>query len=346
MNKIKLILIAIAVAAAGQQFFGSRSADAQAKVETAGQKFKNIKVLNDVPADQIGPIMNIMSASLGVDCKMCHASNDRDFEKDGNEHKDIAREMLKMTFAINKQFFEGKTEVTCNTCHGGRERPIAVPNLMQVVREERPKQPATKPTVEQILAKYEAALGGKAALAKIKSRHITATRVEPDGKTTEPEEIWQEPGMFRVDTRYGDYLISEVVEGEKVRKTGNKEPITLRPDEMEQIRREAQLFANPDLASVYTKLDFRFVDRIDGREVYLVLGTTSSGARERLYFDTATGFLVRRVATAMTVIGPFPFQVDMSDHRDFGGVKLPATVRYAMPAISWTRKIQEVRNNP
>lgn len=152
--------------------------------------------------------------------------------------------------------------------------------------------------------------------------------------------------MFRVDTRYGDYLISEVVEGEKVRKTGNKEPITLRPDEMEQIRREAQLFANPDLASVYTKLDFRFVDRIDGREVYLVLGTTSSGARERLYFDTATGFLVRRVATAMTVIGPFPFQVDMSDHRDFGGVKLPATVRYAMPAISWTRKIQEVRNNP
>lgn len=157
MNKIKLILIAIAVAAAGQQFFGSRSADAQAKVETAGQKFKNIKVLNDVPADQIGPIMNIMSASLGVDCKMCHASNDRDFEKDGNEHKDIAREMLKMTFAINKQFFEGKTEVTCNTCHGGRERPIAVPNLMQVVREERPKQPATKPTVEQILAKYEAA---------------------------------------------------------------------------------------------------------------------------------------------------------------------------------------------
>ena len=35
------------------------------QVETAGQKFKNIKVLNDMPADQMGKVMNLMSAMFG-----------------------------------------------------------------------------------------------------------------------------------------------------------------------------------------------------------------------------------------------------------------------------------------
>ncbi len=35
------------------------------QVETAGEKFKNIKVLNDMPADQMGKVMNMMSASFG-----------------------------------------------------------------------------------------------------------------------------------------------------------------------------------------------------------------------------------------------------------------------------------------
>src|SRR5438270_13679692 len=72
----------------------------QTKPETAGQKFRNIKVLTDMPADQLGKVMNIIAASLGKDCNFCHVADS--FEKDDMKSKATAREMMRMTFAINK----------------------------------------------------------------------------------------------------------------------------------------------------------------------------------------------------------------------------------------------------
>lgn len=348
-NKIKLSLIAIFLAAGAltltqsRQLAQSAAPSATPAVETAGQKFKNIKVLNDMPAEQMGKVMNLFAASLGVDCKMCHASNDKDFEKDGNEHKDIAREMIAMTFDINKKFFKGRPEVSCNTCHNGHERPTSVPSLTPTEHADRPAQPTTKPTVDEILDKYAAALGGRDRVTSVRTRTITALRLERDGKTTEPETVTQAAGKIRVETKYGSYVVVESFDGTNAWKTGAGSPIALKADEMEQIKREAQLFANPDLKAVYAKLDYRFLDRIDGREAYLVIGTLADNSRERLYFDVASGLLIRRIASTPTVLGAFQYQVDYSDYKDFGGVKLPATIRFAVPNISWTRKIVDVK---
>src|SRR5207249_4744064 len=49
------------------------------KPQTARQRFKNIKVLKTLPADQLIPYMQAYSASLGVRCGFCHVG--RDFEK-------------------------------------------------------------------------------------------------------------------------------------------------------------------------------------------------------------------------------------------------------------------------
>jgi hypothetical protein len=53
---------------------GAQTALAQTKVETAGEKFKNIKVLNEMPADQLGRVMNIVAASLGNDAGLIGAA--------------------------------------------------------------------------------------------------------------------------------------------------------------------------------------------------------------------------------------------------------------------------------
>ncbi len=320
------------------------------QVETAGQKFKSIKVLNDMPADQMGKVMNMMAASLGVDCKFCHASNDGDYEKEGFEHKDMARQMLKMTFDLNKNYFDGRPEINCNSCHQGKSHPQPSFPLKPVVVEERPKQPDKKPTVDEILAKYETALGGKANMAKITSRQIKAQRIEPDNRTFEDEEILQKSSKMSIQTIYpskqfGDYVIKEIFDGATAFKLGNGEKIESKADEIEQIKRNAQIFANPNLKAIYPKMDFRFVDKIDGREVYLVSASISETQRERLYFDVATGLLVRRAASTPTILGNFVYQVDYADYKDFGGVKLPTTIKFNVPNISWTRKILDVKNN-
>lgn len=347
-TKIKIIII-FTFAFFACVFFASKGAT-QTKTQTAGQKFKSVKVLNEMPADQMGKVMNMMAASLGVNCKFCHAANDGEYEKEGIEHKDIARQMLKMTFEMNKNYFDSRAEINCGTCHQGRPVPQSAIPLMPVFREPRPAPLEKKPAVDEILAKYETALGGKANLAKITSRRIKAQRIEPDGKTFEDEEILQKGVKMSVKTiypskEYGDYVIEEIYDGANVRKLGNGAKIELKADEIEQIRREAQVFANPNLKAVFGEIVFDSITKIDGKETFLLVAKTDGNSFEKLYFDVRTGFLARRTASTATVLGEFVYQVDYTDYKDFGGVKLPTVVKFAVPNIRWTRKVLDVKNN-
>ena len=319
------------------------SAQTTQQVETAGQKFKNIKVLNDMPADQLGHVMNIISASLGVKCDHCHTVSD--YSKDDKRTKNTARQMMKMTFEINKNNFNGRPQVTCNSCHNGHEEPTNVPDLNPEPEPPRPAQPKDKPTTDQIVDKYLTALGGTSKLATIKTRYIKANRVEPGGEVIEPETIYFDNNKYSKSTVYTQGTVAEGYDGSGAWKVAGSKPIQLRSDDVEQIKREADLFMPQNIKSIYPTMNWRFVDLVNGKPANVVLATTASGSRERLYFDTATGLLVRRVAVTPTVLGSYVYQVDYSDYKLFGGVKVPTTIEYAMPDIRWTEKVIQVRNN-
>ncbi|HEV7698745.1 MAG TPA: c-type cytochrome, partial [Pyrinomonadaceae bacterium] len=344
-NTIKIAIIITAVAF-GALVFVTRRPTAQTQpslpqVVTAGQRFKNIKVLGDMPADQLGKVMNLFAQSLNVDCAFCH--NTKDYSADEKKEKQTARRMIQMTFDINKNSFGGRTQVSCNTCHNGHEHPVSAPNLWPPAEAAELKQPDPKPTGDQILAKYQAAVGSREKLAKITSRYITASRIEPDG-TTEPEVLWQKGKSLSIATTYPkNVVITEGYDGTSGWKASSLgSALHLQADDLAQITRFAQILFNPDLMSVYTKLDFRFADQIDGKPVYLVTATTADNQVDRLYFDSGTGLLIRRQSTVRTVLGPFVYQWDYSDYKDFGGVKIPTTIKFAQPGVRFTRKLTKV----
>lgn len=348
MKKIKILILILSVTIFALVGLNTRGVTAQTQTppqgETAGQHFKNIKVLNDMPADQLGKVMNLFSADLGVDCNFCHEGED--FAKDGKRGKEDARKMIKMTNSINKDNFNNRPQVTCNSCHNGHEQPSNVPNLNAMAEPERPAQPTTKPTADQIYDKYIAALGGKDKLAKLTSLAIKATRLEKDGKTTEPEMIYFKGNKFAMDTTYTKATVSERYDGTTATKYGDAHSsIPLKADEAEQIKRTAELFSPVNLKTIYPKMDFRFLDRIDGKEVYIVIATTASNLRETLYFDVASGLLVRRTSSAQTMYGRFVYQVDYADYKVVGGVKIPMTIKHSMPNISWTTKVLDAKVN-
>src|SRR4051812_26764498 len=121
--KIKLAVIAIFAISVGVFFV--RPGQTQTKVKTAGEVYKNIKVLNDLPADQLINVMQFFNGSLGVNCNFCHVPNE--WAKDDKEEKGAARNMIKMTLGINKDNFDGRLEVSCATCHNGRSHPAGMP---------------------------------------------------------------------------------------------------------------------------------------------------------------------------------------------------------------------------
>jgi 5-methylcytosine-specific restriction endonuclease McrA len=107
-------------------------------------RFKNLKVLpKNTTKEQMDSVMKSFTVALGVKCNFCHEFNQEqkamDFASDGNHHKKIARDMIKMTQKINRKFFDvddsksltTSLEVTCYTCHNGKTDPRKGPEVAQ-----------------------------------------------------------------------------------------------------------------------------------------------------------------------------------------------------------------------
>ena len=71
-------------------FISARAQNAPpAGPKTAAQQFKNIQVMKDIPAEDLIPAMQFISASLGVECTYCHVEHAMD--KDDKKEKKFAR---------------------------------------------------------------------------------------------------------------------------------------------------------------------------------------------------------------------------------------------------------------
>jgi hypothetical protein len=93
--------------------------------QTAGERFKNVTLMKEMPASRFLDAMRSFSMSLGVDCEHCHVQGN--FASDDKPAKVMARKMLTMTHNINDQTFGGKMEVRCYTCHRGQVEPQSRP---------------------------------------------------------------------------------------------------------------------------------------------------------------------------------------------------------------------------
>lgn len=102
--------------------------------------YKNLKILpKKTTKKQMDSVMRHFTQSLGVKCNFCHQYNAEqkamDFPSDANEHKGVARDMMKMTARLNKKYFDvkdsksltAKLEITCYSCHNGKEHPATIP---------------------------------------------------------------------------------------------------------------------------------------------------------------------------------------------------------------------------
>lgn len=102
---------------------GNVSAPADPKAP-GGKVYKNLTWFANVPAGQLLPAMQGISASIGKDCSFCHDMND--FSSDDKPGKRVARAMLQLVHRSNGQIFgtmDDEDAVTCWTCHRGSLHP-------------------------------------------------------------------------------------------------------------------------------------------------------------------------------------------------------------------------------
>src|SRR5215470_890596 len=107
--------------------FPQTAATNSRSTKSAAEAYHNVQVLKDIPADELIPSMQFITYSLGVECSYCHVEGA--LEKDDKKTKLTARKMMKMMLAINRENFDSRQVVTCNSCHRGVSRPVSIPMI-------------------------------------------------------------------------------------------------------------------------------------------------------------------------------------------------------------------------
>jgi len=243
-------------------------------VKTAEQQFKNIQILKGIPADQLIPSMQYISASLGVDCEYCHVEDQMD--KDDKKAKIAARKMITMMFEVNADNFDGERKVTCNTCHPGSPHPLSTPavssgaTMSAAHAHEQERGPAAElPTAAQILDKYLAATGGADALKKIQSRVQKGT-LEAMGNTY-PIEVYSEAPEKRISISHPPNGESVTAFNGEVGWLSMRGAVhRMRGAEAAAARMDAELYFPISIREIYTQFEVRPGEEIAGRRTVVV----------------------------------------------------------------------------
>jgi hypothetical protein len=336
-----------------------QSAASTAGPKTAEQQFKNIQTLKGIPADQLIPTMQFITASLGVECEFCHVQGA--FEKDDKKPKQTARKMMEMMFAINADNFDRHREVTCYSCHRGSRDPIAVPVVMTEELQNAmggPSMPGSKqsegdangkeaagPAAEQLIEKYLRASGGAAAIDKVTSRVMKGT-IDVGGKSI-PIDIYSKDPDMRIS-------FTHMPEGDSVTAFNGHEgwlgtagrPLReMHGGDVDGASIDADLHLASHLKSMFSEVKTHGTEKIGDIDTYAVVGQREGKPPIRLYFDQQTGLLVRMVRFGDTALGLLPTQIDYADYRDVDGVKTPFRWTLARPSGRFTIQVTDVKQN-
>jgi photosynthetic reaction center cytochrome c subunit len=312
--------------------------------------FKNIQVLKGVAAARLFPAMQFIASSLGVDCGFCHVQGQ--FERDEKKPKQIARNMMRMTFALNKKNFDNRRELTCYSCHRGARIPADVPAVARdaslpssAINVDARELPASLPTVTEVLDNYVRALGGTLAIEKITSR--VAQGVVTSGDNSNTIEIFSSaPGKQAIIRHLPKGDSSMIFDGREAWFTlPGRAARPIEDADLDAVRLDADLHFPLHIRQIFPELRIEYPEKVGQGEAWLLVGIREGQPPVKLYFDKQSGLLVRLVRYADSPLGPNPTQIDYTDYRQADGIQVPFRSTQAEPTAVSAVQLKQIQQN-
>jgi outer membrane lipoprotein-sorting protein len=260
--------------------------------------------------------------------------------------------MISMTADINRNNFEGRREVTCNSCHRGSTHPSGVPAVATAERdtEKVVSRPVpVDPSVDQVLNRYVAALGGASAIRRITSRVEKGT-VNIAGRLF-PIEIYakvpdQLLSIMHFPSNDNVYGFNGATGWQSNPTSGVR---LMSPSEVIQSRFESEFYFPLRIRELYDDISV-VSDKDSGavaedRGVVVLVARRSGTPPVRLQFNRESGLLMRAIGYTETPLGRIPLQIDYDDYRESSGVKIPFRWTTSTPGGRFTVELKQVQQN-
>jgi outer membrane lipoprotein-sorting protein len=208
--------------------------------------------------------------------------------------------------------------------------------------------PEAMPSVDQILDKYVAALGGKEAIQKITTRVAKGTFAMEQMPGDATTEIYQKaPDKIFTDTEspsFGVYKrgYNGTVGWQDTPQTGLAD---VTGSQLADMKRGADLYGDIHLKELYPKMTLKGKESVDGHDAYVIAATAKDGSPETWYFDVDSGLKVRNQSQAEGPNGPVDVDTKLGDYREVDGVKFPFLLHQSFGEFAFTIKLTDVKQN-
>ncbi len=181
------------------------------------------------------------------------------------------------------------------------------------------------PDAAELLAKSVDAVGGKAKLDTVESFHLEGTIGAPKQNLTGKVETWW---------KGGDFYMVQTIPGLGINRSGKKgdviwaeEPINglrkLEGKEAEQHMWASSLLLSADWKNFFDSAETVRSREIDGKKVYDIELSASSGAKLTVTLDAESHLMVEQSFKVHSPLGSMPVKIRSTDYRDIDGMKIP-----------------------
>lgn len=207
---------------------------------------------------------------------------------------------------------------------------------------------AADPSVDDILARYVAALGGRAAISKHTTK-ISKGTLEVVGVTTDgtAESYAKSPNKYFSFINIPGYgEIRRCFDGQSGWISGPETGIQpLAGQDLSTTRRDADFYQSLNLKKLYPVMVLKGKEDVGTWPAYVIEANSGDGTIRHMYFDVSSGLLIRNVDETDTPQGHDTVESFLEDYREVEGVKLPFTVRQVHNKLILIVRLTDVKMN-
>ena len=203
------------------------------------------------------------------------------------------------------------------------------------------------PSVDEVIDRYLAAMGGAGAAEKFSTRSVKGkVNISTMGR-----------GSFASYAKAPNKVVTtiEIPELGVIKQGFNgaagwsQHPRTgvrsATDSELATLKRDAIFHSFTTLKTRYPKMKVLGVTKIGFREAYLIEARPAVGDPERLFFSKDNGLLIRWDALLNAGGVKIPAEVYLDDWTNVDGIKLPFTITQLLPRVSIVFSFNEVRHD-
>src|SRR5687768_3986846 len=218
----------------------------------------------------------------------------------------------------------------------------------QKTETAKPAAPAEKlPSVKEILDKYVKAVGGRAAIEKIKSRSLTGTvEITPMNLKGTFESYSAPEGKS-----YSKTILTGV--GDMLEGTDGKTAWAVNPFQGNREKAGAELaqsklindfYRDLKLEKLFPKMELKGIEKVGEKDAYVIIASAEGVPAETWYFDTKSGLMLRSDVTAVAPEGNQPISFFFEDYRPVDGLMVAHRIRNQMPSFVLTITVSETKH--